>query len=75
MDLELATTDDIVNELRKRRMRFVFIGIVNRNSKEGDSSVVVAQATDRREAFRLTKLGANAFRQLNGDRIELDQEE
>lgn len=31
MDLQLATTDDILNELHQRRMRFVFAGVENTN--------------------------------------------
>jgi len=31
MDLELATTEDILSELHRRQMRFVFAGVENSN--------------------------------------------
>ena len=74
MDLELATTDDIVNELRKRRMRFVFIGALNTNIKTSGPTMVAAQAFDCKDVFRLIRLGVDEFRHLNNDTIELDQE-
>ncbi len=75
MDLELATTDDIINELRKRRMRFVFIGETNTNIKASSPTMVASQAVDRKDVFRLIKLGVEKFRGVNDDAIELDQEE
>ena len=75
MDLELSTTEDIINELRKRRMRFVFIGAINTNIKTDAPTLVASQAIDRKDIFRLIRLGVDEFRRLNnGDRIELDQE-
>ena len=75
MELELATTDDIVNELRKRKMRFVFIGEINTNIKESSPTMVASQAIDRKDVFRLIRLGVEEFRGVNDDPIELDQEE
>ena len=74
MDLELATTDDIINELRKRKMRFVFIGEINTNIKASSPTMVASQAVDRKDVFRLIRLGADEFRDVNDDWIELDQE-
>lgn len=75
MELELATTDDIVNELRKRKMRFVFIGEINTNIKESRPSMVASLAVDRKDVFRLIRLGVEEFRGVNDDSIKLDQEE
>jgi len=74
MDLELATTDDIINELRKRKLRFVFIGEINTNIKASIPTIVASQAVDRKDVFRLIRLGVDEFRDVNDDWIELDQE-
>ena len=82
MDLELSTTEDMINELRKRKMRFVFIGAINTNTKTAGSTMVASQATDRKDIFRLIGLGVNEFRRPNyddtidnnNDQIELDQD-
>ena len=34
MDLELATIDDIILELRRRKLRFVFVGVGPSNLRE-----------------------------------------
>ena len=75
MDLELATTDDIINEFRQRKMRFVFIGETNTNIKSSCPTMVASQAVDRKDVFSLIKLGVEGFRGVNDDAIELDQEE
>ena len=69
MDLELATTDDILNELRQRGMRFVFIGEMNSNSDTGGPKIVAAQAVDRRDVGRLIRFGLSELLQMNDDRI------
>jgi uncharacterized protein related to proFAR isomerase len=74
MNIELATTDDIVNELRKRGMRFVFIGALNTNIKASGPIMVVSQAVDRKDVFRLISLGVDELLHTDDDRIELDQE-
>lgn len=72
MDLELATTDDIVNELRSRRMRFVFIGATHTNINASGPIVVESQAVNHRDAFDLIKVGVEELQKLDDDRIELD---
>jgi hypothetical protein len=73
MDLELATTDDIVNELRNRRMRFVFIGATNTNIKASGPIIVASQAVNHKDAFDLIKVGVEELQKLDDDRIELDR--
>jgi hypothetical protein len=36
MDLELATTEDMLMELRRRQAHFVFIGQQNTNARQGE---------------------------------------
>jgi len=75
MDLELATTEDIINELRQRKMRFVFIGEISTNIETSLPTIVASQAVDRKDVFRLIKLGVEEFRGVTDNPIELDQEE
>ncbi len=64
----------MINELRNRGMRFVFIGEINTNIKASSPTMVASQAVDRKDVFRLIKLGLDEFRDVDDDRIELDQE-
>jgi hypothetical protein len=74
MDLELATTDDIVNEFRNRGMRFVFIGAINTNIRTSVPTMVASQAVDQQDVLRLIRIGIDEIQHLDDDRIELDQE-
>ena len=54
MDLELATTEDILMELKRRQKHFVFIGEQNTNSQHGEV-IYAYQGTSRRKLARLLR--------------------
>jgi len=74
MDLELATTCDIVDELRQRNMRFIFIGAIQSNENAVDTTLLATQAVDRGDVYHLIRRGLNELRHLDDGRIELDHE-
>ncbi|GAF99486.1 unnamed protein product, partial [marine sediment metagenome] len=53
MELEFATTADIVRELRDRKMRFVLIGVENTNRDEDSPVFLAGQAGGPEEMVRL----------------------
>ena len=59
MDLELATTDDILAELRRLQMRFVFAGIENSNDARCSHIFCAGQGMSRHDLLQL-------IRQLRG---------
>jgi hypothetical protein len=75
MDLELATKEEIIKELRARKMRFVFIGVINTNAKTSNPTMLATQAIDRDDVFRLIQFGLDEFQDLNDDAVESDQED
>ena len=70
MDLELATTVEIVNELRNRGMRFVMIGVENSNRRDSESTFVAGQASCVGDIFDLLDLARAEFQQRGNDWIE-----
>jgi hypothetical protein len=55
MDLELATTRDILEELRKRKLRFIFVGMTERNRGTGEL-YFACQGRSAREAQAMLRL-------------------
>lgn len=70
MDLEFATVDEILEELRERGMRFVFIGEPNTNVRSAQRTIVAAQAADQKDLCRLFRIGIDELRQRTPDPIE-----
>ena len=60
MDIELSTLEDIVNELRRRRIQFVLIGIEPSNQKR-KAVQVGASAEDLTAVLRLMRLGRSSL--------------
>lgn len=73
MELELATTNDIINELQNRKMRFVLVGVRNSNQVAEPSTFFACQALDRKEASNLFRLGLRKFLRLNDNDLRLDR--
>ncbi len=67
MELEFATTADIVRELRDRRMRFVLIGVENTNRDRESPVFLAGQAGGPEELVRLIELGRQALTTLDDD--------
>ena len=61
MELELATTDDIIAELRKRRMRFVFAGVENTNDARCAAVFSAGQARSRGDLLRMIRMVHDVF--------------
>ncbi len=69
MDLELATSEDMLMELERRHMHFVFIGAQNTNSRQGEV-VYAYQGTSHRELARLLRFVLRRLRHEHpGDRL------
>jgi hypothetical protein len=56
MDLELATLNDIVEELRRRRMRFVLVAVEPTNNATSASVLHAAQGMDVQDLVGLVKM-------------------
>lgn len=65
MELEIATTCDIVNELHRRGMRFVFVGVENTNSTRDDLACLAGQGTSPTDVLELIQMGHQAFARLD----------
>lgn len=59
MELELATTKDIVQELHRRRMKFVMIGVENTNLKKGNFCFLSGNANRPDEFLTMIEFGKN----------------
>jgi alkyl hydroperoxide reductase subunit AhpC len=60
MHIELATMEDMIHELRRRKVRFVFIGVEPSNSKHA-AIQVGAFGKDLTEVLRLLRAGRSAL--------------
>ena len=70
MELEFATTRDIVDELQRRNMRFIFVGTENTNSSRKDATCISAQGTSMDDVLSLVKIGEDAFLNLDEEKDE-----
>lgn len=62
MDLELATTDDVIAELRERGMHFVFVGMPGRNTSPNEL-YFACQGISEDELLRMVLLMQESLRQ------------
>jgi hypothetical protein len=67
MELELATIEGIIEELQKRQLRFVFIGVEDTNSRRDDMVFVAGKGFGPDDISRLIHLGQAAFDGLNDE--------
>lgn len=73
MELELATTDDIIRELRRRRKRFLFVGFETSNRQDKNLIVSAAQGTSRTDLLQLLAFARRTFTNLEKDGRESDE--
>lgn len=67
MDLELATLNDMVDELRRRRMRFVVVAVEPNNHASAATVMHAAQGMDVRDLVGLVKMAwVEVMRQNEG---------
>lgn len=72
MQLELATLEDIIHELRKRALHFVLVGVEPTNTKK-TTVRIGASGEDAMQVLRLLHLGRNVLEEseypesLDGD--------
>ena len=62
MDLELATTAEILEELRNRGMHFVFVGMSGRNRARNDI-YCACQGVSQGELLRMLRLAQHRLTQ------------
>lgn len=67
MDLKLATTADIVNELLGRELRFVLIAVEHTNSRRTDAAYLAGQGASVQDVLSLIQIGHDAFDQIEQD--------
>ena len=61
MDLELATTEDIANELLNRQIRFAFVVIESSNSLRPQVACFSGKGADHRDVSDLFEFGREVF--------------
>lgn len=62
MDIELATIQDMIDELRRRRIPFVLVATEPSNRRAGADAWVAGQAETQLDVLNLCRLGARTFR-------------
>ena len=67
MDLRLATTEDIVNELLQRELRFAFVCIEDTNSRRDAAACFAGKGDNRWDVVRLLHAGQETLERLNED--------
>jgi hypothetical protein len=72
MDLELATTEDILDELRRRQMRFVFAGVENTNDTRCARVFCAGLGTGRQDLLRLIRQLHFLFQSTDDAALEND---
>lgn len=70
MELESATLHDIMQELQRRQLRFVFIGVEITNSGRKDATCFAAQAASKDELLSLIKASENACSEIDDGEYE-----
>lgn len=66
-DLELATTEDLVNELLKRRIRFAFVALEDTNTRRSTLVCFSGKSVDPQDMFDLFELGREVFESGNDE--------
>ncbi len=74
MDLELATTHDILMELRRRKMHFAFVGAETRNRMPGNT-FFACYGDSRLEILQLLRLMRARVIQAGGSDAGINGEE
>jgi len=68
MDLQLATIQDIAEELRNRKLSYALVAVENTNRTHDTNAWVAGQGESHLHVMRLCRIGARAFRkQRNQD--------
>ena len=66
MDLELATMDDIVDELRRRRLRFVLVARESSNSGRSDTAWIAGAGLPSRMARHIIDISRRTLDDCEG---------
>ena len=61
MELQLATTEDIANELLERQIRFVFLTIESTNTPRLQFACFSGKGVDHRDILELCEFGREVF--------------
>jgi len=61
MDLDIATTEDIIEELRRRELCFLLVTIETSNSERDADVSIAGQGHNRRSLLRLCQMAKLAF--------------
>ncbi len=67
MDLELITLHDMVDELRRRQMRFVLVAVEPSNNQREARVLHAAQGLHAQDVMGLVKLAWNQVQQKDDD--------
>ena len=65
MDLQIATLEDLIEELDLRQMKFLLVGIEPTNRKGGSTAHIGAAAASRHDLARLLRLARTALKRGN----------
>jgi len=66
MEMELASTGDIIHELQRRQLRFVLVAMENTNSAREDMAYVAGQGDDCADVISLMRMGREALEEIEG---------
>ena len=67
MDIELATIQDMIDELRRRRVPFVLVATEPSNRRTGMDAWVAGQGETQLDVLNLCRLGARTFRRSHDE--------
>ena len=59
MELELATVDEMIDELRRRELKFVFVGIIPTNRRAVDVTYAIQCASTGEVLWMMRQLRKN----------------
>lgn len=68
LDLELATTEQILEELARRPVRFVFVSMIPEGHERGSGMLAHSPDLDDREALQLLRRAEEFFVDAEVDR-------
>jgi hypothetical protein len=70
VDLQLATIQDMIDELRQRRVPFVLVATENTNRVADTHAWIAGQGATPLDVLNLCRLGAKTFGRLHGEDVE-----
>lgn len=70
MELEFATTKDMMEELHRRNMRFIFVATENTNSQRKNGTCIAVQGTSVDELLTLIEIGHDVCMDLDEEMDE-----